>query len=104
MLPNSWRAAWVTDETGFQLATNFSGAGNLSVGTKVLAMKVSGKITTNEALFTTSTLGTMSPTQAMIQETAEAKTSSSRKPPMASPTELRIRQPTSRPVTDITAM
>ena len=33
-------------------------------------MKVSGKITMNDALLTTSTLGTSSPTQAMTQEIA----------------------------------
>ena len=69
-LPNRLRQARVSDETGFQLAIHFRPAGKLLVGTKVLAMKVSGKITTNEALLTTSTLGTISPTKAMIHENA----------------------------------
>ena len=36
----------------------------------MLAMKVSGKITMNDGLLTTSGLGTSSPIQAMIQEIA----------------------------------
>ena len=69
-MPNRSRAAWVTDETGFQFAMNFSTEGRLFVGTNVFAMNVSGKITMNEALLTTSGLGTMSPTSAMIQDIA----------------------------------
>ena len=40
------------------------------MGTKVLAMKVSGKITMNDALLTTSGLGTISPTKAMTHDIA----------------------------------
>ena len=54
MLPNSSRAAAVTDETGFQLAKVFSSGGKLLVGTNVLAMNVSGKITMKLALLTIS--------------------------------------------------
>ena len=61
MLPNSSRAAWVTADTGFHSAKARSAPGRFSDGTKVLAMNVSGKMTMNEALLITSTLGTSSP-------------------------------------------
>ncbi len=67
MLPNSSRQAWVTVDTGFQSTNVFSGPENDSCGTNALETNVSGKITMNDALLTTSTLGTMSPTRAMIQ-------------------------------------
>ena len=70
MLPNSSRAARVTDETGFHSAKVCSGPGRVSSGTNVLAMNVSGKITMNDALLTTSGEGTSIPIQAMIQEMA----------------------------------
>jgi len=70
VFPKSWRAAWVTADTGFQLAMARSGPGNPLVGTKVLATKVNGKMTMNDACCTTSGLGTSRPTQAMIHDTA----------------------------------
>ena len=70
MLPNSSRAAWVTVETGFQAASVCRTGGSVSSGTKVLATNVSGKITMNAALLTTSGLGTSMPIHAMIQEIA----------------------------------
>ena len=60
----------MSEETGFQFAIVFSTPGSDLSGTNVFAMKVSGKITMNAALLTTSGLGTISPTQAMIQEIA----------------------------------
>src|ERR1700722_19843248 len=86
-LPNRLRQAWVSADTGFQFATHLRTAGNLFVGTKVFAMNVNGKITTNDALFNTSTLGTITPTKAMIHEIAYANRSSSRYPPIASSTD-----------------
>ena len=68
--PNSSRAAAVTDETGFHSAKVWSGAGSVSRGTNVLATNVSGKITMNDALLTTSGHGTSIPIHAMIQEIA----------------------------------
>src|SRR5438105_3686427 len=70
VLPNASRTAWATDDTGFHSAMTFSGPGRTAARTNVFAMNVSGKITMNEALFTTSTLGAFSPTSAMIQEMA----------------------------------
>ena len=70
MFPNSSRAAWVTVDTGFQFAIAFSTVGNCSVGTKVFAMKVIGKMTMNDALFTTSGDGTISPISAITHEIA----------------------------------
>ena len=49
-------------ETGFHPARVFSAPGRFSEGTKVLAMKVTGKITMNEALLTTSGVRTSRPT------------------------------------------
>lgn len=69
-LPNSSRAACVTAETGFHSAKVRSGPGSVSSGTNVLATNVSGKITTNEALLTTSGLGTSSPIHANTHEIA----------------------------------
>ena len=57
-------------DTGFHSAKTRSGVGRVSEGTKVLAMKVRGKMTMNEALLTTSGLGTSRPTRAMIHEKA----------------------------------
>ena len=65
-------------------------------------MNVSGKMTMNDALFTTSTLGTFSPTNAMTQEIAYANRSSSRNPPTALPAPVWMRQPTISPVMVIT--
>lgn len=62
MLPNSSRAACVTADTGFHSAMVRSGPGRPSAGTKVLAMKVIGKMTTKDALLTTSGAGAISPT------------------------------------------
>ena len=70
MLPNSTLAAWVTAETGLWSAKTRSGAGKPSVGVKVLARKLSGKMTMNEALLTTSGALAVSPTNAMIHEIA----------------------------------
>ncbi len=60
----------MTVEIGFHSAKVRSGPGSVSSGTKVLATNVSGKITMNEALLTTSGVGTSIPIQAMIQEMA----------------------------------
>ena len=54
--------AWVTADTGFHSAKVLSTPGRFSEGTNVLATKVIGKMTTNEALLITSTLGTSRPT------------------------------------------
>ena len=70
VLPNSSRAAWVTADTGFQLAKVRSGSGRVLDGTNVLAMNVTGKITMNAALLTISGVRTSSPTHAITQETA----------------------------------
>ena len=71
---------------GFHAANVFSAPGRLLIGTKVFAMNVIGKITMNDALLTTSGLGTISPTNAITHEIAYANSSSSRKPPAASRT------------------
>jgi len=55
---------------GFNSANVPNTAGRFSVGTKVLAMKVTGKITMKLALLITSTLGTSKPTKAMVHEKA----------------------------------
>ena len=57
-------------DTGFHSAKIRSTGGSDSSGTKVLAMKVIGKITMNVAWLNTSALGTSSPRNAMIQEMA----------------------------------
>ena len=54
-------------ETGFQSTKVSRKPSNDSCGTKALERKVSGKMTMKAALLTTSTLGTISPTSAMIQ-------------------------------------
>ena len=64
------RAECASVETGFQPAKVRSTDGRFSLGTKVLAMKVSGKITMKDALPTTSGVRTLSPTHAMTQLTA----------------------------------
>ena len=69
-MPNSRLAAWTTADTGFQSAITLSTDGKLFVGTKVLAMNVSGKITMKLALFTISGVRTSRPTSAMTQEMA----------------------------------
>jgi hypothetical protein len=104
VLPNSWRAAWTSADTGFQSAITLSTVGKLLVGTNVFAMNVNGKITMKLALLTTSGVRTISPTRAITQENAKANSSSSTKPASASPTEEWIRQPTTSPVTAITTM
>jgi hypothetical protein len=70
VLPKSPRAACMTAETGFQLAKVRSGPGRLSSGTNVLATKVSGKITMNEAPCTASGVGASRPTHANTHEIA----------------------------------
>lgn len=70
VLPNSSRAACVTVETGFHSAIVRSTVGKFSGGTNVFATKVIGKITMNEALFTTSGAGTNNPTYAITHENA----------------------------------
>ena len=70
MFPNALRAACATAETGFHSAKVRSARGRFWLGTNVFAMKVSGKMTMNDALFTTSTLRTFRPTYAMIHEIA----------------------------------
>src|SRR3954451_22282958 len=77
VLPNSSRAAWVIDETGFHSANVSNGPGSDSSGTNVLARNVIGKITMNAAWLSTSTLGMSRPTQAITHDTAYAKSSSS---------------------------
>ncbi len=104
VLPNSCRAAWVAEDTGFQFAMVRSTDGKWLVGTNVFAMNVIGKMITNEALFTTSGLRTIRPISAMIHDIAYAKARISRKPPIASPTDERMRQPTSSPVADMITM
>src|SRR5438105_1313327 len=102
VVPNASRTACATDETGFHSAITRSGPGRTVAWTNVFAMNVIGKITMNDALFTTSTVGTLSPTNAMIQEIAYAKPSSSRKPNTALSGPVWIRQPTISPVMVIT--
>ena len=70
MLPNSSLAAWVTDDTGFHSAKVYRDPGRSSAGTNVLAMNDSGKMTMNEALLITSTLGTSNAMYAITHETA----------------------------------
>ena len=96
------RAASVTAETGFHSASIRSGPGRFSAGTNVFATNVSGKITTNAVLFSTSGFGTSSPRYAITQDSAYANASSSRNPPRASSTEDRTRHPTASPARDIT--
>ena len=62
MFPKRSRAAWVTADTGFHSAKMRNTVGRLSEGTNVFATNVSGKMTMNDALLITSTLGTSSPT------------------------------------------
>src|SRR5450631_4185003 len=70
VFPKSWRAAWVTADTGFQLAIARSGPGNPLVGTKGWATKLNGKMKMNEACCNTSGVGRRRPTQAMIHDRA----------------------------------
>src|SRR5689334_5961484 len=70
VLPKASRAAWVTADTGFQLAKVFSGSGSVLAGTNVLAMNVTGKMMMNAALLTISGARTSSPTQAITHEIA----------------------------------
>ena len=69
-MPNSSRLAWVSAETGFHSTNVRRKPSKDSSGTKALETKVRGMITMNEALLMTSTLGTISPTQAITQLTA----------------------------------
>ena len=78
MLPNRLRAACAIADTGFQLAMVLSTAGKLLVGTNVLAMKVSGKMTMKLALLNTSGVRTSIPMIAISQDIANANSSSSR--------------------------
>src|SRR5215210_1371540 len=102
VFPNASRTACDTADTGFHSEKVWSTPGRLWTWTKVLAMNVNGKMTMNEALFTTSTFPTFKPTNAMIQENAYAKTSSRRYPPIASTAFVWIRQPTTKPARDMT--
>src|SRR5690606_15924527 len=68
VLPNSSRVAATTAETGFHSAKTFSTVGRFSIGTKVLARKVSGNITMKLALLNTSGERTSRPTTAMIHD------------------------------------
>src|SRR3954453_21205909 len=102
VLPNNSRAAWTTAETGFHSANVRSTGGSPSSGTNVLATDVSGKITMQLALLTTSGVRTVSPTIPISHDMAEANTSSPAKPAGAAPTDVWIRQPTARPVSAIT--
>ena len=104
MLPNRSRTDWVAVETGFQSAKTRSGVGKFCVGTKVLAMKVSGKITMNEALLTTSGVRTSSPTGAISHEIANANASSTSTPSRNSQGVVCGRQPTARPVSSMTTI
>jgi hypothetical protein len=78
MFPNRTRTAWVNVDTGFHSAKVFSTPGKVLDGTKVLAMKVSGKSTMKVALFTTSGDGTSSPRHAITHENEYEKKSSNR--------------------------
>ncbi|CAM4095359.1 hypothetical protein KIPE111705_40190 [Kibdelosporangium persicum] len=89
-------------ETGFHSAITFKGPGRLFDGTKVLAMNVNGKITMKLALLNTSGLRIHRPITAIIHDSAYAKSSSKAKPANASGKDVCTRQPTSRPVTDMT--
>jgi hypothetical protein len=60
----------VTVETGFHSAKTLSTGRKVSSGTKVLAMKVSGRMTMKLALLTTSGVRTSSPTIAISHEIA----------------------------------
>jgi hypothetical protein len=70
MFPNFTRTACVSVEMGFHSAIVRSTPGKLSDGTNVFAMKVNGNKMTNDALFTTSGVGTSNPTQAITHENA----------------------------------
>src|SRR5919106_871724 len=97
VLPNASRTPRATADTGFHSAKVRRTSGRSSTLTNVSATNVIGKMNMNDALLTTSTLDTLSPTYAMIQETAYANTSNRRNPPIASITFVLIRQPTTRP-------
>lgn len=66
-LPKLSRTAWVSVEMGFHPAKARSADGSRSAGTKVLAMKVNGKMMMKDALPTTSGVRTFSPTHAITQ-------------------------------------
>jgi hypothetical protein len=70
MLPNRMRPDSLNVVTGFHAAIVSSGPGNEASGTNVLAMNVTGNSTMNAALLTTSTLGTIRPTNAITHENA----------------------------------
>src|SRR5918992_5472132 len=104
VFPNASRTPWFTAETGFHSANVRRTDGKAWSHTKAFEMKVSGKITMNDALLTTSTLATLSPTYAMIHEIAYANISNKRKPQIASRGPVLIRQPTISPVMDMTSI
>jgi len=64
MLSKCRRAALVTAERRFHSANVRNGPPGLPMGTRVVAMNLSGKITTNEVLLTHSGRGASSPTWA----------------------------------------
>src|SRR6478609_11113634 len=66
-LPQSSRTAWVSEEIGFHSATVRSQGGIWSVGAKVLARKVMGKIVANITPLTASTDRIAEPTQMPTQ-------------------------------------
>src|ERR1700712_3360019 len=90
------------EETGFQSAIVRRIGGKWVVGTKVLAMNVSGKITMKLALLNTSGVRTSSPISAITHEIEKANRSSSAYPPRASSNDEWMRQPTNNPVSDMT--
>ena len=75
-----------------------------SVGAKVLARNVSGNITVNMRPLTASTERIVEPTRMPTQIIAKPKSSSSAKASTASATLSWIRQPMTRPVSDMTTM
>ncbi|OUD87137.1 hypothetical protein BC477_04030 [Clavibacter michiganensis subsp. michiganensis] len=103
-LPNSWRAASTTEETGLYSANTRSGVGRESLGTNALLMNVSGNSTRNEALLITSGLRTLIPRNAITHDSAYANSSSRATPASASRRLERTRQPTTKPVASITTM
>jgi hypothetical protein len=76
--PNRTRTACVNVDTGFHSAMGLRIPGKVSDGTKVLAIKVSGKSTINVALFTTSGVGTNNPRHAITHENEYEKKSSNK--------------------------
>src|SRR6185295_6985196 len=91
-----------TELTGFHAAIPCNHPAIVLIGTKALDRNVSGKSQMNPALCATSTLRTDNPIVAETQDIAYANRNSSAKPATASRNPSRIRQPTSRPHSDIT--